>query len=260
MSTVPLVVSFGAGVNSAAMLIGMHERGIKPDLILFADTGAEKPETYVAVAEWSAWAESVGFPRIERVQNDGIYGTLEINCLAKNMLPSLAYGFKSCSDKYKIRPQDKFVARWPVAIACWGGGGRVRKAIGFDAGEAHRIGDFNTEKYEFWTPLVEWQWRRRDCIESITRLGMPVPIKSACYFCPASKKSEVLWLKREHPELYEAACVMERLAAPNLGTVRGLGRHWSWEELGRADEAQFKMFPETVETPCVCFDGEGESE
>ena len=40
------VVSFGGGVNSSAMLIGMHERGITPDAILFSDTGGEKPETY----------------------------------------------------------------------------------------------------------------------------------------------------------------------------------------------------------------------
>ena len=40
------VVSYGAGTNSTAMLIGLHERGERPDLILFADTGGERPETY----------------------------------------------------------------------------------------------------------------------------------------------------------------------------------------------------------------------
>ena len=32
-----------------------------------------------------------------------------------------------------------------------------------------------------------------------------VPIKSACYFCPASKKSDILWLEQHHPELLEKA-------------------------------------------------------
>ena len=36
-----LVVSFGGGTNSTAMLVGMSERGIIPDAILFADTGGE---------------------------------------------------------------------------------------------------------------------------------------------------------------------------------------------------------------------------
>lgn len=35
----PIVVSYGGGTNSTAMLIAMVLKGIKPDLILFADTG-----------------------------------------------------------------------------------------------------------------------------------------------------------------------------------------------------------------------------
>jgi len=41
----PLIVNYGAGVDSTAMLIGLHDRGEVPDLIMFADTGSEKPET-----------------------------------------------------------------------------------------------------------------------------------------------------------------------------------------------------------------------
>jgi len=41
-----LCVSFGGGTNSTAMLIGLWERGIRPDFITFEDTGGEKPHTY----------------------------------------------------------------------------------------------------------------------------------------------------------------------------------------------------------------------
>jgi hypothetical protein len=41
----PLVVAYGLGVDSTAVLIELHRRYIRLDLILFADTGAEKPET-----------------------------------------------------------------------------------------------------------------------------------------------------------------------------------------------------------------------
>ena len=41
----PIIVSYGGGTNSTAMLIAMVLKGIKPDLILFADTGGELPET-----------------------------------------------------------------------------------------------------------------------------------------------------------------------------------------------------------------------
>ena len=35
------MVSYGGGVNSTALLIGLHQHRIPVDLILFADTGAE---------------------------------------------------------------------------------------------------------------------------------------------------------------------------------------------------------------------------
>ena len=41
----PLAVAYGSGVDSTAMLIEFVRRGILPDLILFADTGGEKPKT-----------------------------------------------------------------------------------------------------------------------------------------------------------------------------------------------------------------------
>ena len=47
MQDQPVVVAYGMGVDSTAMLIGLHQRGIRPDLILFADTGGEKPDTYL---------------------------------------------------------------------------------------------------------------------------------------------------------------------------------------------------------------------
>jgi len=44
-ANLPLVVAYGGGLNSTAMLCGFRERGIIPSLILFADTGGEMPET-----------------------------------------------------------------------------------------------------------------------------------------------------------------------------------------------------------------------
>ena len=40
------IVSFGGGTNSTAMIIGMYRKKIPVDLILFADTGGERPCTY----------------------------------------------------------------------------------------------------------------------------------------------------------------------------------------------------------------------
>lgn len=248
----PLVIAFGGGVNSVAMLVGMHERGIKPDLILFADTGGEKPETYAYVEQFSRHIKAWGFPRVEPVQNDGMYKTLENNCLTKHMLPSLAYGFKSCSDKYKRRPQEKRYKQWAAENCVTK---KPTKAIGYDADEPNRATNITDDaNYLYWYPLIEWGWGRRECVDAIKRAKLCVPQKSACFYCPASKKSEILWLKKNHPDLFERAVQMERNA--ELTSIQGLGRSFSWEALGDADEQQFRMFPEVViDEPCGCFDG-----
>lgn len=238
-----------------AVLIGMRDRGLIPDLILFSDTGGEKPETYEYFHVVNRWCRENKFPYVRTVRNSGMYETLENNCVQKNMLPSLAYGFKTCSDKYKRRPSDQFLDSW-MKQRPWIE--KITKILGYDAGEPHRIKDYADDKYNFWYPLVEWGWRREECRLAVEREGLPIPPKSSCFFCPASKKSEVIWLKDHHPDLYARAVAMEEHA--ELTVIKGLGRHWSWKDLGRADDEQIRMFPETVDMPCMCVDGEEDTE
>lgn len=234
-----------------AVLILLRDLGVRPDLIIFSDTGGEKPETYEYLNVTNRWCRDAGFPFIRTVRNGGLYGTLENNCFQKHTLPSLAYGFKSCSDKYKRRPSDQYIRFW-MNQRPWLT--KITKVLGYDAGEPHRVKDYQDDEFDFWYPLVEHGWRREECLAAIELEGLPAPPKSACYFCPASKKSEVIWLKNHHPELFQRAVAMERNA--ELTTVKGLGRHWSWESLGNADEQQSKLFPEAPQIPCMCFDGE----
>ena len=69
--------------------------------------------------------------------------------------------------------------------------------------------------------------------------GLPLPVKSACFMCPAFKRHEVDRLAAEHPSLAAVAVEMERRAHQRgLTTTRGLGRRWSWSEhLGHGDPA-----------------------
>jgi hypothetical protein len=250
----PLVVAWGGGTNSTAAVIGLRERSIRPDLILFADTGGEKPETYAYLDQFRSWLAQQSFPDLLVVHKDSIYESLEDNCVRKGMLPSLAYGLRSCSDKWKRQPQDKFVNHWPPALEAWKQGQKVVKIIGYDAGEVRRARIPEDAKYRYWYPLIEWSWERTECEAAIARAGLPLPMKSACFFCPASKKHEVLWLRQEHPDLFKRATQMERAAEANLITVKGLGRHWSWGQIVQDDSDVMEHLPETVEQPCTCID------
>ncbi len=250
-STWPLVVSFGGGTNSAAMLIEMARRNVRPDLIMFADTGGELPETYQFVKDFSAWLEAHDLPAVTWVRYEK--ETLEENCLRQNMLPSLAYGFKGCSQKYKIQPQNKYANNWQPAKDAWRAGGKVVKLIGYDAGEHHRGKIPSDDKYLYAYPLVEWGWGRKECVAVVKAAGFK-PAKSACFFCPAAKKYEVLNIAQTHPELMARAIEMEMNAKCEV--VKGLGRNWRWSDLVKADEQQMKLFDELPDpVPCGCYDG-----
>lgn len=253
----PLVVAYGGGVNSTAMLVGMRERGIRPDLIIFADTGGERPETYKHVVFMRVWAlREMGVHLVTVRASQRTDRTLEENCLRRDTLPAIAFGWKTCSIRWKAEPSDQYLSNCGFVIEAWERGEVVQKAIGFDAGEPHRVKDFIDAKFHTIYPLVEWRWFREDCVAAINRAGIPLPPKSACFFCPSTKKHEVLQLQQEHPDLLERALEIERRAAPHLETVKGLGRRWSWAELLQADADQFKMLPEAPEEPCGCYDGE----
>jgi len=247
----PVVVAFGGGTNSAAMLIEMQRRDVIPDLILFADTGGELPETYDFIQKFSKWLVNHNMPEVVWVKYQK--ETLEENCIRENMLPSLAYGFKGCFQKYKIQPQDKYVNNWQPAKECWKSGEKVLKMIGYDAGEHHRAKIPEDKKYIYAYPLVSWGWGRKKCIDIVLSAGFK-PAKSSCFFCPAMKKNEVLDLAKNHPSLAERAVKMENNA--RLTSVVGLGRNWKWEDLIKSDANQMKLFEDLPdEVPCGCYDG-----
>src|SRR4051812_9534237 len=89
---VPLAVSYGMGVDSTAMLVEMVKRGIRPDLIQFADTGGELPATYAYRAHIDEYLAAHGFPTVTVVRKRSKYASLYDNCIGNETLPSLAFG------------------------------------------------------------------------------------------------------------------------------------------------------------------------
>lgn len=156
------------------------------------------------------------------------YRSLLEECLAKPMLPSLAYFYRhGCSLKWKRDPQHRYVKRYfPAAQAAWDSGQKCVKVIGYDAGpaDARRANITDDEQYTYWHPLRDWGWDRDQCKAEIEAEGLPVPLKSACFFCPSAKTHEITWLVRNHPVLADLIITMERRAAPTLTEIEGL---WS---------------------------------
>ena len=145
--------------------------------------------------------------------------------------------------------------------------GSIRPVVlyGFDAGEDGRITrskSYTEDAYDKRFPLEEWEWYREDCVEAIKRMGLPQPGKSACFFCPSSKKHEILELKKSFPDLLNRALEIERRALEGVGPAPafrggGLGRSFSWSAFIKLNDKQQTLFSDagTPEVDCGCFDG-----
>ena len=129
----PIIVCYGGGVDSTAMLVMLKRHGIRPDLIMFADTGGEFPEVYDYVRRIDAWLDSWRAPLVTWVKRKPSprvrYRTLEGNRLDNETLPALAFGGHSCSLKWKVDPQDRYLKGvrrgpnrchgWQPALEAW---------------------------------------------------------------------------------------------------------------------------------------------
>lgn len=233
-----VIVCYGGGVDSTAMLIALRDAGIRPDAITFADTGGEKPETYQTVRAMDAWLLANNFPTVtwcsKTTKPETPYEDLGGNCSANETLPSLAFGMKSCSIKWKQGPQDYAIKGCsqgpnkcdphPLWIQAKARGVKLVKLIGYDSSPAdiRRSSKVKREDKDFLYsyPLQDLTWTREDCIQAIIKEGLPVPIKSACWFCPASQKWELWWLAGAHPDLFMQALAIEHKAM--------LGKHSRW--------------------------------
>lgn len=259
-----LAVSFGGGTNSTAMLCGLRERGIRPDVIIFADTGGELPHTYEHTALMNAQTQVWWGVEIQTVYptRKGQPITLEQDCENKGLLPAISYGRRSCSQRFKHEPMEKRLKELAKAA----GVTEIRKAIGYDAGEGHRGRNAPESamlakgiRETYWYPLREWGWGRAECEAAIARHGLPLPGKSSCFFCAARKPSEVLRLRDEHPDLMARALAMEAKAQARHRSKIGLGGARNlWADWLANDAAQGKLMLdiEPLHLPCGCYDGE----
>lgn len=248
-----VVVAYGGGVDSTAMILELVRLGIRIDAILFADTGDELPRTYKFLELFSRWLVAHGYPAITIVRNvatrdsakgakAGVFESLSNQLMRLGNLPPVAFNVHSCAEKMKIRPQDKWLEAQPWVQAAWAEGKKILKLVGFDAEEGYRANRkafqkvMSGDKYALAFPLMEWGWNREKCDAVIAAAGLPNPGKSACYHCPMRKVHEIQSLSEEYPELFDRALALEARALSSgklkQKEIKGLGgRKFAWRDL-----------------------------
>lgn len=247
----PIIVNLGLGVDSVSLLVAMVKQDIKPAKIMFADVGGERPETYAYFDFFNNWLQKQGFPEITRVAYMPVsapYTTLEGNALANETLPSISFRQKNCTLKFKAAVMDSYLlgisrgqnkrAGWQPALESLAKGIKPYKLVAYDNGAIDGCRAINTtedKNFRYLYPLrSHLKWTREDCITNIRKAGIPVPIKSSCFFCCSAKEYELYFYGAKHPDLLTRSLKIEdnaRDGKHGLGNVRGLwGQKESWRE------------------------------
>ncbi|MFG3259074.1 phosphoadenosine phosphosulfate reductase [Streptomyces sp. NPDC048172] len=118
-----------------------------------------------------------------------------------------APGTRSCTVEFKIKVIGQELLRRGATASA-----PATVGIGISLDEIHRANKRRCEPYErIEYPLLELGIRRNDCIRIIRNAGLPVPPKSACWFCPFQRAETWHERRRSQPELFNRACELEDL-------------------------------------------------
>jgi len=198
------VLSFGGGVNTAALLALAYQGKLQFDVALFADTGCEIPETYAWIEKYAKpVCKELGIEFVVVRGEEKVHGKVVSNlydyCWEYRFLPSRRWRF--CTDKFKVRPIKAWVIENcddPVLI------------LGIDASEKHRARECTDIPCRY--PLVELGIDRRECKRIIRQIKQPDFGGTSHPTCPYSSVSRFKWLYEAHPDLFMKAEALEKNA------------------------------------------------
>ena len=247
------MISFGAGVNSVAMTIMLVNDGWRGPIV-FADPGAEHPDTYCYLDYFEReWLRPRGLEvtRISPLTHPELYRsdylmTLIEKCKHRRMIPLMFTRW--CTAEYKRDP-----------LAKWAAANEVRtQLIGIAHEESHRA-RFDVrygivKEY----PLVDDRVNRAQCKVIIEAEGLAVPPKSGCWLCPFQTLAEWRALYDLRPDLFAEAVSLEQAAHKRAGRLIKLaeGAGYSVLQLQRQWDAQLELplmpDPEYEYQMCEC--------
>lgn len=217
-------MSYGGGVQSTALLVLAATGQIEPRPFLFANVG-EDSETwrtldYVwTVAMPYAAGHGIGLLELQRRWSRGERAGRVQTLRARMMRPSsrslpipvrMANGApntRSCTASFKVEVIGRLLQSWGATAEH-----PAEVALGISTDEIQRahpgidpLAPYQRRVY----PLLDLGLSRVDCRAIIAGAGLPVPAKSACYFCPYHDTESWRRLKREDPDDFDRACELE---------------------------------------------------
>ena len=218
------VLSWGCGAPSTTLGVLSALGELEPlDLIITSDTGWERQATYDARDWYAAWFRERGI-RVELIDGGdvrlGDSGSYHVPFWTETGGPLR----RQCTREYKIRPIRRkvreilgYLPSKPPAPAA----GAVEQWLGYTWDEVGRMREndvaFQVNRY----PLIEKRMTRDDCVRFLASHDLPVPVKSACVFCPFRRASEYLEMQRDAPEEWMVAVEFDEENRDNAYADRG---------------------------------------
>lgn len=260
--------SYGGGGQSTALLVLAAQRLIDYPLFIFANTGkdSEYPATLTYIEEYAKpYAADHGIELVEvhktfKGQPEGIHERIMRPGIVSQIIPvrSSADGppmSRSCTIDYKIEQIGKELRRRGASET-----NPATVAIGISLDEMNRANRKNRPYERIVYPLLRVgdmslpkPLRRDDCERIIRDVGLPVPPKSSCYFCPFHSINEWIRQRRDEPELFAKSVEVERTISAKAGEPRYLTR--TGLPLEQAIPVGVEMLPFADDTDADCETG-----
>ena len=259
--------SFGGGVQSCAiagLLIDSPDVFNQiPDLILFADTGAEPPRIYKQVEIVFNRLRDSGFTcevvkaggsiLDEPVNGRGGLSTIPFYARhkGKNEVGMLR---RQCTNEFKIQPIHKRIREYLGVKPRHRVKGNHVLWLGISTEEIRRA----TQPKESWLtaefPLIELRMdRTRAAIKAYEVFGF-APEKSSCFMCPFTHPQEWMRRKEEDPELFKLATDFDSSLSEKKAGWGGVNSpvyiHPSGERLIDCVPSQPRLFPSNFQKDC----------
>ncbi len=249
-------ISFGAGVQSTAMLIcsnlGLH--GVpRADSAIFADTQNEPGWVYEQFDVMQTWSKiPVHKCTAGDLLLDGVAAAAgktkrwgSIPLWTRGQDGHAAPLRRQCTREYKVEPIDKYVRMLMGYQPGQHVKHSVRCLIGISRDEVIRMKPSRTRWCTNEWPLVDAGLTRLDCARLVEEHGFAKPKRSACVFCPYHSDSEWLMMKRDAPDEFARAVKADE----TMRNMEGAGvenptfMHRSLKPLARIDFEQLAGQP-----------------
>lgn len=218
------VISYGGGIQSTAMIVLATEGVVEFTDAVFANVG-EDSEAQVTldyirnvVTPWAA-ERGVKVHEVRRIARNGEpFSTLlkyhkdNLDRTGATPLPVHMIGAgpggianRTCTRDWKAKPVTKWLKQNGATED-----DPAHIAIGISTDEIHRVNNKHDKPWERRVfPLIDLGLSRTDCEAIIARSGLPVPPKSACWFCPFHGRAGFAKMRRDNPEQFEAVAQLE---------------------------------------------------